>query len=438
MEQPLKGFITLEEIIKGVLRDTWESNTALYQRYLSWSVDALNDLQYSVLRKFKRTFLGIDTATMTAKLPDDFVQYTQVGLQTTNKEFVPLVYNSSIIINPTIPTCDAISDHCDCGCNDELCYAFGESNVVTTTENVIINGHTYPKTTTVCTESDGTIIQRICQPTVNNPTQNCTYTITFVRVGSELQLNPYTNFYFTKNNVQVFVGDIANSAALTTVMAANGFNLVSSGATSIVYAITASTDVWESATFTNTNNAVQTVSFVQSVCVTPTPVVETYCYEEKLCDVEVLECGCIKVNDTALNVLSNCCVFAIAVSARMCKNKNFGHTFAEPNGYFGEFNIDTYERILQVNTDYQYDTVYMEYYSTSEVDSKNYLVPIQAKETVIAWVYWKSIQRKMGVTAIEKREAKHEYYNQKRILKQLLHPLNFDELFAVQRMLPRP
>lgn len=421
------AFITLEEIVKGALRDTGESNTSMYQKYVSWSMDCVNELGFDALGKFKRTFLGVDPATMTAKLPDDYVQYVAVGLRTQNKEFVPMVYNPSLIINPTTPTCDALSDHCDCGCNDELCYAIGQSNVATESTTVTINGTNYTKTVSVCTSSSGEIMQKTCAPVITNVDwSNYSWNLAGLSYAQIITVNLTINGTATSYTS----GSLANINAILDYMNSLGYSTFTLSGTTLS-TTSSPTYVWRfiDPSPGSRKNVTQTDA---------TPIVTEYCYEEKICDVEVLECGCIVPTQTTINTLTNCCSFVCAVTSRQLNNKDFGQTFAQPKGYFGEYKVDLYEGIIQVNTDFQYDTIYLEYYSANEVDSKYYLLPVQCKQPIIAWIYWQTLRRRKGVSPTDKKLAEKDYYNEKRKLKQRLHPLNMDELLQAMRVFQRP
>lgn len=728
---PRSAFITVEDCIKSYMGDTYANDISMYQHCMAWMIRFGNEIEYSVAAKFKRKFLPVDNSTQTALLPDDFVQYTQIGLRTQNNEFVPLILNTSLIVDYTEPDCDLIDEHCSCGCEDENCYAFGESNAVTTFTDVVINGTTYQDSVTVCAQESGDVIKRTCVHTVTNAAPSCSYSFD----NDTITNSPFTDVTIRKNGIDIFVGDIENNTAWIALWVANGFvsadglftkalttdvwsyvtyidvngdtqlveitqadcqgiydqicNLDATatqqtlfyGAT-IQYAVnglltfplngvnfaysgvggsygtneqfaninavmqwlnslgqrgvytstghivyftyvstpgsekiiaTCCTDTnnfcgtllfgltpvtpsgsytatayqfetsgftyplstasitiagvthttstmmnnltellaWlnslgASGTFTNSGTSIilkrfpvsfynfsgsqalfsqyntltrvngivynsgdcvfgtadwitamtglgfglfahdvnqpgtvtvnynsansnvyqsETGNFFPDVggtpfsfsfsqytengiygivttlsvvgCFTVTPTVEELCYEEKICEVEVAECGCVTLTDTSLQVICNCSpAFALAVTSRIRNNKNFGQSLIPSNGFFGEFKVDTELGVIKLNDDFQYDTIFLEYYSANLINSKLSLLPVQAEEAAISWMYWKSIQRKQNASQTEKREAKKEYYNQKRLLKQLLNPLNLDTFLSTQRVLP--
>lgn len=432
------AFISIEDCIKSFMGSTYAQDISGYQRCMMWMMEFNDEMNYDVFKNFKGKFLDVDSATQTAKLPDDYVQYVSMGLVTSNNEFVPLVYNPAIVINPEIPTCDTPNDHCDCGCNEEVCYAFGESNVVTTFTDIVLNGTTYQDSVSICAQNNGDVIRKTCVHTISNPQKKCNYEITFLNVDGNplIPLNlVWSNFNFIRNGVSYFVGDIPDKATLIAVMTANGFT--EDGLT-LEWNITQTTDQWTSATYYDSNNLFTTALFDQSGCATPTPIVEEVCYEEKICEMTVLPCGCVVPNDTSIDVLcgANSFMFGRAYTSRYRNNKNFGQTFKQPNGYFGEFKIDINAGIIKFNCDYQWDTVYMEYYSANLVDSKDYLIPRQARACAVAYMYFRSLQMKTNADKWEKQIASKTYYNEKRLLKQRLNPLNLDTFFQSIRYLP--
>lgn len=434
MASPRLYFITIEDCIKSALTDLHETNSVLHERAMSWALRGVNELKFSVLKDLKRVFLEVDSATKSALLPNDFVQYTKVGLRTDSNEFVPLAFNPSIIINPTIPVC-----HCDeCGCTDEVCYALGESNLTTTTETVTINGNDYDKTITICTKENGDIIKKTCQPTVNNPKKLCDYQIVFEnQEGNPLiPLNmAWSDFKFYRNGIEYYVGDVPDKATLIAIMTANGFT--EDGLT-LEWNIEQTNNQWTSATYYDSNHLFTTATFVATSCTTPTPEIETVCYEEFICHAEVEECGCVTLTDTQIDMIANCCSFFCAATERQRKNKDFGQSLAQPKGYFGEFNLNAYEGVIQLNLEYQYDTVFLEYYTCNNVDSKDYQIPAQAEEALVAYIKFRYKFNKSNVSMGEKVMAQKDWLNQKRLLKQLLNPIRMAEILESMRVFPRP
>lgn len=98
---------------------------------------------------------------------------------------------------------------------------------------------------------------------------------------------------------------------------------------------------------------------------------------------------------------------------------NFGGVFGQgggqnQNGYYQpQIDMDNMQMIFGAKN--VGDVIYLEYISDGRVTGNNTVVPEYAEEALMAWIYWKSIQRIRGVPQNEKWEARKEYYNQKRL-----------------------
>ncbi len=431
-------FIKLDDAIKlGIFMSGESDNPNIYAKFKYAALQCMNELEWDVLKNFKREFLQVNPNTKSALLPLDYVNYVRAGVINQSNEIDELTYNPNIAFAAKIVDCDEAFRHCDCGCSNEVCSAV--SNVTTTETDVVINGTTYTKTVSICTDSNtGKILQRTCEPVVTNATQTCNYSITFPRTASELNDQPYRDFAFTKNGVNSFVGDVADSAALTTVMTGNGFSLTSSGVNSIVYGIAETPNVWNSVSFLNTDNEQVTIAFTQSSCVTPSPTVTTQCYDEVICNAEIADCGCITVTDTVVNTLGQWGVLQQEFIQRYLKISDWQLTFQQPLSYFGYFNIDIYNRLMQLDQNYPFDTVYLEYYSANEVTGGDYLIPVFAKETIAWYCKWMYSETRNNVPDRTKDRNQRQWYNAKRKMKERFNPIRLDQLLQVFRTKIRP
>lgn len=429
-------FVTIDDCIKLALTNLGEEGNTLYNRFKVWCIKGYEELGYDVLNKYKQKYLPVDNSTKTAKLPDDFVQWLRVGTINQGNEINDLTFDANLVFHPIEEEGCNPEPHCSCGCTDPLCAAI--SSATTTTETITINGTDYEKTTTICTNDSGNISARICEPVVTNPTQACTYSITFPRTASELTSAPYTNFYFTKNNQQLFIGDVTNSAELTTIMTANGFSLTSSGTTSIVYGITLSANVWASATFTNTAFVTSTITFTQSECATPTPTVETYCYDTVICETETLPCGCPVLNNEVVNTIQSWSTLFNEFIQRDLHGLDWQQTFKQPLSWFGYFNVNADMGLIQFDPHYPFDTVYLQYYSANEVTGGDYLVPIFAQDALAAYMIHKFTFNKSNVSGYDKKLYQKAWYNEKKKLHERKNPARMAGIENVIRMNPRP
>ncbi len=159
-------FITADEIIKNALTDMGEDSPHLYARFKTWLIRGYNELTYDVLKRIREIYLPVDGTTKTAILPNDFVQWTRVGTVNQGNEISDLTHDPNLVFHPVVQEGCPDDAHCSCGCTDPLCAAI--SNATTTTEDVVIQGTTYQKTTTVCTNESGNITARICTPVVTS------------------------------------------------------------------------------------------------------------------------------------------------------------------------------------------------------------------------------------------------------------------------------
>lgn len=84
------------------------------------------------------------------------------------------------------------------------------------------------------------------------------------------------------------------------------------------------------------------------------------------------------------------------------------------NGYYRpEIDVENWQMILGGVSPGV--TLYLEYISNGQLADNRNVIHEYAEEALIAWTYWKSIQKKRTIPANEKEAARRDYYNQKRI-----------------------
>jgi hypothetical protein len=432
-------FITLDEIIKSALTDLGEDSPHLYARFKTFILRGLNELQYDVLNDTKQKYLPVDAATKTAALPHDFVQWTRVGVITQGNEIQDLAHDPNLVYTPIEEEgCNPITEHCSCGCSDPLCAAI--SNATTTTEDVVINGVTYQKTTTVCTNDAGTIIGRICEPVVTNPERECTYSIN----TNSIQY-PIKDAYFTKNGQVVNVGYVEDFDTMYEIMLALGFS-----ATGFIppYHRENCPDVWSTLTYTGTNtsegenydyNEVFVINVTQSSCVQPTPTVSTVCYDTILCATpETKSCGCPVLNNEVVNTIQQWSTLFMEFIQRDLHGMDWQKAMKQPLSWFGYFNVFPNLGVIQLDEHYPFDTVYLQYYTANEADGGLFQVPVMAQEALAAYIKFKYTFNKTNVSGFDKKLYQKAWYNEKKKLHQRNNPFRFAGYLDVQRMMPRP
>jgi len=437
MANELKQFITLDSAIQlGMMISGESNNPNSYARFKYFALQAMNELTWDVLRNFKGVLVGVDQTTKTVKLPDDFVQWTRVGFIDQENEIQDLAYDPNLAFTPTIENCNEVSKHCSCGCTDPVCAAV--SNAETTTEDVVINGTTYQKTTTVCVKSDGDVVKRICEPVVTNPEKECTYTLSADDFNSITF--PIKDAYFTINGAAVNIGYCLDADVFHDVMLARGFTYVVSFPH--YYYIEDSSDVYTSITYTGTQagqeGEIFILPFEQSSCVQPTPTVETVCYDEFQCKVDVKDCGCIEVTQETVNTLASVGILVQEFLSRFLNASDWLQTFKQPPSYFGYFNINIYTGIMQLDPTFPFQSVYIQYYSSNEVDGGDYLIPAFAKDSIAWYCKWLYSESRNNVPNSTKDRNERKWLQKKRLLRERFNPIRLEQILPLMRMSPRP
>lgn len=421
-------FVEVNLCVQTAMADLGENSMAMYPRYLSIAIRGVNELGFDVLKNVKRKLVGVDTTTKSALLPTDYVNYTRVGFINQGNEVQDLTVNPNLAFTVTEDNCKEVSRHCDCGCTDEACAL--ANAVETTFENVTINGTVYQNSTSICTKSDGTIVQRKCIWSASNPTRECQYSMDLGGFPSAA----YSNITITLNGQQVFIGYAANFAALKVIFESYGWTDFTYGGITF---LAQTPNVWGVVTFDVLS---EQTSFVLTPgafsCVNPTPTVTQYCYDAEICEAEVADCGCITITDTVVNTLQSWGVLSLEFISRYRKGLDWQQTFKQPLSYFGYFNIDIYSGVIQLDQTYPFDSVYLEYYSANEIDGGDYLIPVFAQEAVAAYIKYKATFNKNNISMQNKLLYRKDYYNQKNRLRNLLNPVRLKNIMDIFRSVP--
>jgi len=141
--------------------------------------------------------------------------------------------------------------------------------------------------------------------------------------------------------------------------------------------------------------------------------------------------GAIEANRTSINS-------GEGIPDQPCFYRNFQdgemyfNLFGVPGGTqnLGEFKVDEDQCVILLKNSYAYDYIILEYLAAPQSDP-DYLIPIQVKECLIAWLAWKDIatipagrRSNLGMIA----ERKHEYYRLKRLASRRLDPVRLSDL----------
>lgn len=96
----------------------------------------------------------------------------------------------------------------------------------------------------------------------------------------------------------------------------------------------------------------------------------------------------------------------------------YTNIYGVPSGapFAGSFNIDIDNGVILLDEHYREDYIMLEYVASPKEDN-DYWIPVQFREALIAWLWWKDgkargVRSHMQLGAA--RDAKHEFYNERR------------------------
>ena len=107
--------------------------------------------------------------------------------------------------------------------------------------------------------------------------------------------------------------------------------------------------------------------------------------------------------------------------------------YGAPSGgpFVGSFNIDSTNGVLLLDEYFYYDYIVIEYVAAPK-QGETYYVPIQFFEAVLAYIRWKDIislpSSRRGNLG-DKRDRRHEYYNERRLANARWRPLRLMEAY---------
>ena len=102
------------------------------------------------------------------------------------------------------------------------------------------------------------------------------------------------------------------------------------------------------------------------------------------------------------------------------------------NGYYTE---DRKNNRFLFNGELKGDIIILEYISDGSSDEPNGEISVDPylEEALMAFIYWRSIQRKRGIQQFEKESARREYYNEKRLAVARLNKFTKEEALQTTR-----
>lgn len=113
----------------------------------------------------------------------------------------------------------------------------------------------------------------------------------------------------------------------------------------------------------------------------------------------------------------------------------FGNLYGIPSGapFVGNFKIDTANSLILLNDGFIYDYVIVEYIAAPK-EGEEYYIPVQFREALIAYIAWKDIanipsSRKGNLG--DKRDRRHEFYNERRLANARYKPFYLDQAYEL-------
>ncbi len=121
------------------------------------------------------------------------------------------------------------------------------------------------------------------------------------------------------------------------------------------------------------------------------------------------------------------------------------NVYGVPSGepFVGSFKVDNANGVIILAPDFANgfgrDYLMLEYVA-SPIQGQDYYVPVQFREAVIAWLWWKdgnakSIRSHMELGA--RRDWKHEFYNERRQAMARWKPIRFQEKYQISQEMGR-
>lgn len=116
---------------------------------------------------------------------------------------------------------------------------------------------------------------------------------------------------------------------------------------------------------------------------------------------------------------------------------NYTNIYGVPSGapFVGNFKVDTDNGVILLNDRFGYDYLMLECV-TSPTEGQEYYLPIQFREALIAWIFWKDGNAKSVRSHMElgnKRDWRHEFYNERKNAIARWKPIRKQEIYQASQ-----
>ncbi len=140
-----------------------------------------------------------------------------------------------------------------------------------------------------------------------------------------------------------------------------------------------------------------------------------------------------RIEKTQDDTLFNFYQFNTPIWYNFWTGNSFSTLYGMPSGapFVGNFKIDNNAGVILLNETFQYDYLMVEYIAEPQ-QGQQYYIPIQFKEAMIAGLAWldiRSIPSSRRGNLGDKRDRRHEFYNQRRLAWSRYRPLHLEEAY---------
>lgn len=148
-----------------------------------------------------------------------------------------------------------------------------------------------------------------------------------------------------------------------------------------------------------------------------------------------------RLEDTVDNTLSTLYLGSTPIFYNYWNGDVFINLYGVPSGapFVGGFKIDNTNGVILLDENFGYDYIIIEYVSSPK-EGDDYYIPVQFREAMIAWLAWKDIANipssRRGNLG-DKRDRRHEFYNERRLANARWKPLLLSEAYELNLEMSR-
>jgi hypothetical protein len=140
-----------------------------------------------------------------------------------------------------------------------------------------------------------------------------------------------------------------------------------------------------------------------------------------------------RIQKTQDNTLFNWYWYNTPIWYNFWTGNSFTTLYGMPSGapFVGNFKIDNNAGVILLNENFNYQYIILEYVASPQ-EGQQYYIPIQFKEAMIAGLAWldiRSVPSSRRGNLGDKRDRRHEFYNQRRLAWARYRPLNIMEAY---------